>query len=416
MVLFYSIPRSPPNYLLQFIDTVKSIYESLSTLHHNGNDKLLFRFEYTKEAALHNAIVLQSYNFDLNLAIQAQQNSQVFYGSEFHPINVLSKLLDSHPLWRFTISFLSDGATYPLQPVLPSICLDDIKYRKDRGNHKSASKFHDVMSKMIQEDAERGFALPLPIEILPHIPNASLAPLGCHEQTSINASGEQVPKLRLTLDQSFPGPSGTSVNLRVDSTKLPPIMYGFCLKRIIHYILDLRQRHPTTKIFNNKFDYDAAYRCCHLSSTSAQESLTIHDNFLLMALRLTFGGSACPNLWNCLSESRIDIANMLIQNPFWDHRILFDPLSSKLDSPDSLPTDIPFAQAKDLAVLIPVNDISKVDIYIDDTIGIASDKDDNVNRVSAAIPLAIHAIARPLDSLNEIPLKEKSQLKDVLLN
>jgi hypothetical protein len=66
---------------------------------------------------------------------------------------------------------------------------------------------------MIQEDVEWGFALPLPIELLPYISNASIVPLGCHEQTTINASGEQVSKFRLTHDQSFPGPSGSSVNL-----------------------------------------------------------------------------------------------------------------------------------------------------------------------------------------------------------
>ncbi len=225
---------------------------------------------------------------------------------------------------------------------------------------------------MIKEDVEQGFAL-----------------LGCQEQMTINASGDRVPKFRLTHDQSFPGPSSTSVNLRVDQSKLPPIMYRFCLKRIIHFILGLRQCHPKTKIFINKFDYDAAYRRCHMSSSLAHESLTIHDKYLLMALRLTFGGSACPNLWNCLSESGADIANMLIQNPFWDHTILFDPISSQLDRPESLPTEAPFAQTKDLAVDIPINDIGKADIYIDGTIGVALDLSNNVNRVSLYLLLLL---------------------------
>jgi hypothetical protein len=150
---------------------------------------------------------------------------------------------------------------------------------------------------MIQEDVKHGFALPLPVEVLSHIPNASLAPLECHEQMTINALGERVTKYHLTHDQSFPWPSGSSVNLRVDSSKLPHIMYGFCFTCIIHYILGLHQCHPSSKIFINKFDYGVAYRRCHMSTQSAQESLTIHDNFFLMALRLMFGGFACPNLW-----------------------------------------------------------------------------------------------------------------------
>jgi hypothetical protein len=183
-------------------------------------------------------------------------------------------------------------------------------------------------------------------------------------------------------------------------------MFGYCLHRIIHYILSLRQRHPKTKIFINKFDYDAAYRHCHLSAQSAQESLTIHNNHLYMALRLTFGGSPCPNLWNCISETGTDLANMLIQNPYWDHRTLHDPLSSTIDTPETLPQEIPFAQTRELAVDIPINDIGKVDIYIFDTIGISLDKNDNVQRVSAAIPLAIHTLCRPIDPLDEIPRRE----------
>jgi hypothetical protein len=188
-------------------------------------------------------------------------------------------------------------------------------------------------------------------------------------------------------------------------------MYGYCLKIVIHYILGLRHCHPHTKIYINKFDYDAAYQRCHMDAHSSHESLTIHNNFLIMALRLTFGASPCPNLWNCISESGTDLANMLIQNKFWDHNILFNPLSSKLDLPDSLPDDIQVSQTKELAVSIPINDIGKADIYINDTIGIALDKNDNVNRVSAAIPLAIHCLSRPLDPLDEIHGKEIISLK-----
>jgi hypothetical protein len=44
---------------------------------------------------------------------------------------------------------------------------------------------------MINDNISRGFALPLPIDILPLLPNASLAPLGCVEQEMINELGEK---------------------------------------------------------------------------------------------------------------------------------------------------------------------------------------------------------------------------------
>lgn len=165
----------------------------------------------------------------MHLALQSQRNSQVYYGSEFRPTHILSSIFGSHPLWKYTESILSSGASFPLHPIPSGIRNEDIQFHKDRGKHKSASKFHHILSTIIKEDVERGFALPLPVELLPLIPNASLAPLGCQEQTTINALGERIPKYRLTHDQSFPGPSGSSVNLRVDPSKLPPIMYGFCL-------------------------------------------------------------------------------------------------------------------------------------------------------------------------------------------
>jgi hypothetical protein len=69
---------------------------------------------------------------------------------------------------------------------------------------------------------------------------------------------------------------------------------------------------------------------------------------------------------------------MLIQNPNWDHNSLFDTLSNNIENLECLPNNIPFAQTKALVINIPVNDTGKADIYIDDTIGIALDKNDNV--------------------------------------
>jgi hypothetical protein len=105
---------------------------------------------------------------------------------------------------------------------------------------------------------------------------------------------------------------------------------------------------------------------------------------------------------------------MLIQNPNWDHNTFFDPLSTTIEHPATLPDEIPFAKTKELAVNIPINNLGKADIYIDDTIGIALDIDDNVKRVSAAIPLAIHTLTRLLDSFDKIPRKEIISLKKFL--
>jgi hypothetical protein len=85
---------------------------------------------------------------------------------------------------------------------------------------------------------------------------------------------------------------------------------------------------------------------------------------------MTFGGSPCPSLWGVISETITDTGNSFLQNKYWDHKVLFDLISINLESPLSLPTSIPFHEAKELSVEVPHNDKAKIDIYIDDSIGV----------------------------------------------
>jgi hypothetical protein len=283
--------------------------------------------------------------------------------------------------------------------------LSDLNFHLARGNHKSSAKYKEAMINNISDDVAHGFALPLPVKILFDIPNASLAPLGCIKQETIDSTGARVPKFRMTHDQSFPGPSGLSVNLQVEKEQLPNIMYSYVLLRLIHYICSLRQRHPNTKIYICKVDLDSAYRRCHLSTDTAQESLTVYDGILFMALRMTFGGAPCPSLWGYISETLADVCNSLINNNYWDHNELYDSLSDSLLPPLNLPESDPYNPTLPMTVEVPTNDLGKVDVYIDDTIRITPDLNDNCLRVSKAIPLAIHSLSRPLDHSDKIPRK-----------
>jgi len=130
-------------------------------------------------------------------------------------------------------------------------------------------------------------------------------------------------------DQSFLGSSRHSVNERVIKENLPHCLYSFTLLRVLHYIISLRQRHLTSHILISKFDLDSAYRRCHLSGDTAHESLTIHNDTLFMALRLTFGGSPCPAMWGTIAETITDTCNTLLHCKAWNHLDLYDPLSDK---------------------------------------------------------------------------------------
>jgi hypothetical protein len=180
------------------------------------------------------------------------------------------------------------------------------------------------MDPLFTEDINRGFAPPLLIETFHEIPMAFLAPLGCHKQETINEMGQKDPKYRMIHDQSIPGPSGLSVNLRVRKEALPSILYSWVLLRSVHCICNLRSRYPTTKIYFCKVDLDAAYHRWHLSNETASESLAIYNNLLLMALRMTFGGSPCPSLWGYTSETLANDPEPLLGS----YKFLWPPFSS----------------------------------------------------------------------------------------
>ena len=160
-----------------------------------------------------------------------------------------------------------------------------------------------------------------------------------------------------------------------------------------------------------KYDIKAAYRRAHLSAATAAKSLTVFDNKLLMALRMTFGGCPCPSQFGCISETICDLANDLIQCKKWNHCEIFSPNQHLVKPAYCLADTIPFKQARELAVDLPVNDLGSVDVYIDDMPPICPDIGDNAERCAAAVPLAVHLISRPTDPAEPIPRDDILSLK-----
>jgi hypothetical protein len=132
------------------------------------------------------------------------------------------------------------GAFFPLTSIEKADRDTDNVFMLEYGNHKSASKFEDEFLPMIGNEVLRGFGLILPLDSWHELPNCSIAPLGMVEQGSIDDTGRIVKKRCVTHDQSTPVPSGLSVNKRVIASSMTACMFGFCLKRIIRYIVSLR--------------------------------------------------------------------------------------------------------------------------------------------------------------------------------
>jgi len=108
----------------------------------------------------------------------------------------------------------------------------------------------------------------------------------------------------MTHDQKFMGPSSLSVNKRAIIEQLPPSnVFGFALRRIIHFIVYLPFKNSSSKIMISKLDYDAAYWRCHLSASSSLECCKV--------LR---------NSYSCISDSPFEEAHALYYGAPWQNQ------------------------------------------------------------------------------------------------
>lgn len=359
-----------------------------------------FQFLPTHDAATHNFNVLKKHKFNLHQIISAHPNTPIAYGSEFKPPSVLHNLLHRHPKWPKVASILKHGTTYPLIPLDESARKADLESALQYGNHKSASHPHDTtLSKLMVPDITNNWLLPLLPTHATHIPDGIVAPFGIAQQNTLDADGSIIPKLRPTHDLSFPGKhSGTSVNSRIISHRLEPCNFGFMHRRLIHYIIGCRERHPQSRIFIQKLDWKSAYRRQHLHGRICGmhlfQILYKGITLLAMALRLPFGGQPCASEWSCTSEIVADITDNLLRCTEWNPQKLHAPAQGHIPPPLALDTTIPFAQAKPTAVDIPANDSGYADVYIDDMVSVAPDIQTNASRLEAAGALAVHTFSR----------------------
>jgi hypothetical protein len=252
-------------------------------------------------------------------------------------------------------------------------------------------------------DVHSGFALPLPKRAIFKIPDAVLAPVGIANQLTISDNGEVIAKDRLTHDQTFKFGPDKSLNNRMKMREVIPVVFGWCLSRLLHYIVDLQRHHPSTKIFLMKTDWNRAFRQGHLSAPDAATSscLATVETFLL-SLPMTFGGRANPNEWSNISESACDLVNALQTLPDFHPELYLHLTPAKIPTKSPLNKDNPFRQAGHLSVDIKQNDCGKSDIYLDDNIGIAPDLRANVRRLSIIMFLVICPLGRPLHASEPI--------------
>ena len=254
-----------------------------------------FIFEMSAEAAEKNWKVLESNNLDLNEALSHQQSSQLGYGSEFRQTNLLNLILQHHPLWDRLKSQFTEGAYFPLEPLSLKDKELDLLEALDFGNHKGVSENPELFESMMKNDVDHGYSLVLPRNKIKLISGALISPMNIADQSGINERGEIIKKKRLTHNQSCEFQSGTSVNSRTIKNELQDVMYGPCLLRVIHLIVEYRSQYPDKRILLSKVDFKSAYRHSHLQANTAIQTITqyVKMNLAFVSLRLTFEAQFC---------------------------------------------------------------------------------------------------------------------------
>ena len=357
-----------------------------------------FIFEVNPEAAKSNFSKLAESDFDLEGLLNPNERCATNYGSEFKTPVELEGLLSRHPRWNDLKEKLEKGCEYHLEDLPEDERVQDLQERVRRGNHKSAVKHDSFLSDAMKKEVEKGWALIVPEANALEIPLIEIAPLGVAEHLGISESGTYVPKLRLTHDLSFPGAiSAESINSRIDRERMEPIMFGHCLSRVLHQIIALRKKYPSRKIFIRKEDLKSAYRRMHLEAKSAVRSaVRVKINgewYVLISLRLPFGGSSCPPDFCLMSDIVCDVTNDLLQCENWNESKVHSLLSDFVPPDEELNEDIPLAQAEDIAVPIQAKDKGSFDVFIDDFIGVTVDIGNNKERLKVAPGTVIHAVA-----------------------
>jgi hypothetical protein len=221
--------------------------------------------------------------------------------------------------------------------------------------------------------------------------------MGVADQLGISATGEFVSKLRVTHDLSFSqAVSGESLNSRVQKEELEPCMFGHTLLRLVHHIVHLRSEYPGKKIWLRKEDFKSAYRHMHLNAKTAfQTSVRVKlkgKYYILVSLRLPFGGSPCPSDFCLISDVITDTINDLLACKEWDLRKVKSDYVQKIPDPRPLPEEIPFGEARELSVSLQDQPCAKADCFVDDIMSVTVDKGDNLLRLATAPCMVIHAI------------------------
>ena len=125
--------------------------------------------------------------------------------------------------------------------------------------------------------------------------------------------------------------------------------------------------------------------------------------YIILSLRITFGGTPGPADFCLFSDIVCDTINDLLDCESWDEKETVSDFIKNVPPAEEMDESIPFKEARELSIDIPVEKNGKFDVYIDDFIGVAVDLNNNKSRLEAAPCTVIHAVSNNPSSNDEIP-------------
>lgn len=192
-----------------------------------------------------------------------------------------------------------------------------------------------------------------------------------------------------------------SVNSRTDMNQHPEMFCGWCISRIIHFIVSLRLAHPHHRhMFISKCNHSNAHqRMAHSLAKAAAQLIAVLLAVACIAARLTFGGSPNPPSL-CLSpEMATDLANETANSSSHDAKTLSSPSQPETLTPMLSPhAGAPLVKGLPLAVTIPVTHTegqTAPSSFINDLTDCFLDAETNRAMQTHVVPLTMHCISRP---------------------
>ncbi len=161
------------------------------------------RFDFSMEAAQHNATLLRDIDCDLQRFCPDQAGTTLAFGSEFRPVEQLRPLLRQHPGFDELAEILVTGMPHRCSREITEAERErEVLAMLTRGNHKSAQDEPEIVEQLLSKDAVHGFSMVTPTELVPPIPNAMVQPVGLAKQWTLDEEGNRKVKHRITQDLS----------------------------------------------------------------------------------------------------------------------------------------------------------------------------------------------------------------------